>query len=177
MFSYTSVAFLSLLSVAASTILPRQNQSPETGSLVSPTSGTEIAPGASFAFEYGANDWCHQGYSNFVVYLTPGPDAPTYADVTSTAGNTQNSEGELEEGTYLYNFGRFLVANFGLPSMGTPPPSTLTMPNLLMLNGTSYSDATFYITVVESFSDCPPNIPLEIGLTSNQVIYNATSST
>lgn len=50
------------------------------------------------------------------------------------------------------------------------------MPNLLELNGTSYTNADFYLTVVDSFWDCPPDIPIELGLDYVEIIYNATSA-
>ncbi|OSX64058.1 hypothetical protein POSPLADRAFT_1032532 [Postia placenta MAD-698-R-SB12] len=174
---------LPLLLQAEGLLIRRQEDTSEHGFISSPTAGTEIAPGASFAFDYATSDWCHQGYSIFTVWLTPGPDAPTFSDVTSTTGNTRGSVGELINGTYLYSWGEFTVPNFawligkaGLPPLGTPPPPTLTMPNLLELNGTSYTNADFYLTVVDSFWDCPPDIPIELGLDYVEIIYNATSA-
>ncbi|KZT07354.1 uncharacterized protein LAESUDRAFT_713795 [Laetiporus sulphureus 93-53] len=186
--SYALLLPLFSFGVAHTASIKRQDQSPETGTIVNPAVGTAIDPGASFAFNYSTNNWCHQGYSLFTVWLTPGPDAPTYADVTSTNGNAGDSVGILEEGTYLYDFGEFVVNNFRrladlaieageLPPTSTPPPAALTMPNLLELNGTSYSNATFYIAVVDTFQDCPPSVPIELGLTSHSIVYNATTST
>lgn len=104
---------LPLLLQAEGLLIRRQEDTSEHGSISSPTAGTEIAPGASFAFDYATSDWCHQGYSIFTVWLTPGPDAPTFSDVTSTTGNTRGSVGELSNGTYLYSWGEFTVPNFG----------------------------------------------------------------
>ena len=47
----------------------------------------------------------------------------------------------------------------GLPAQQDPPPppSNLTMPNFATMptNARTYSDAPFYLTVVETYLDCP----------------------
>ncbi|KAI8983329.1 hypothetical protein BD414DRAFT_578914, partial [Trametes punicea] len=83
---------------------------------------------------------------------------PTTADVTTG--------GELVNGSFIYKFGDYLIANFGLPPMETPPPSTLTAPTVDVPDG-----VTLYFSVIETYMDCPGGIHLEYGLETTSVVY------
>ncbi|KAI0782181.1 hypothetical protein C8Q75DRAFT_737699 [Abortiporus biennis] len=143
-------------------------QSPVTGTVSAPTPGEDIAPGSTFSFHWQENTWCNSGYSSFTAYLYPGDNsaAPGINDV-SDSGVLENA---------LFNFGTYVVANFGLPRMGTPPPSALAMPDLSAVNGESFTNANFFITLVENYFGCPPDISVEYGLISIPIVYNGTLS-
>ncbi|KAI0932786.1 hypothetical protein AcW2_001316 [Taiwanofungus camphoratus] len=173
---FRTSAFLQLLSVlslftghGAGTPTKRQIIISAHGIIDAPSANTTIAPGATFAFEYSVANACESGYSPLTVWLLQQP--PSDDDLTS--------DGVFAEGTYLYEFGKYLVPNFGLPAMSDPPPppSNLSMPDFSSPEEGSlvFSNATFYFTVVETYRDCPPDIPLEYGMTSNPIVYNATS--
>ncbi|KAI9062760.1 hypothetical protein FKP32DRAFT_1573857 [Trametes sanguinea] len=159
-----STAFLPAiaLSVATSThaaslaVTKRQGVVPAHGLTVQPADGSTITAGASFPFEYRNDDYCESGYSPISVYLSTSP--PTDADV---------SGGELVDGSFVYKFGDYLIANFGLPPMETPPPPTLTAPTLDVAEG-----ATLYLSVVETYRDCPGGVQLEYGLETTTVQYD-----
>lgn len=128
------------------------------GTTVEPASDSSIAPGTSFPFSYEQANYCEAGYSPISVYLCSSP--PTAVDVTTS--------GELTNGSFLFKFGDYLIPNFGmprlrvffsvdscvhmsgLPQMNTPPPATLTMPDVDEADGT-----TLYFAVVETFEYCP----------------------
>ncbi|KAI0638935.1 hypothetical protein C8Q77DRAFT_1213661 [Trametes polyzona] len=153
-----ALAVLAPLTSAVSVPTKRQIVVPAHGTTVNPAEGSTITPGASFAFKYENIDFCESGYSPISVYLSTSP--PTAADVTSG--------GELSEGSFVYRFGDFLIANFGLPPMGTPPPPTLTAPTL---DGVA-DGTTLYFSVVETYRDCPGGIELEFGLETTTVTYD-----
>ncbi|KZT06497.1 uncharacterized protein LAESUDRAFT_736899 [Laetiporus sulphureus 93-53] len=146
----------------------RQIVVPTAGSIVEPSNYTAIAPGAVFDFVFDSVNYCESGYEPITVWLFEQP--PSIDDMAS--------DGTFQNGTYLYYFGKWLINNFGLPPMQTPP-NNLTMPDFSAAAEGSqiFSNATFYLTVVETYEDCPGDIPYEYGFTSNVVIYNATSST
>ncbi|OBZ79569.1 hypothetical protein A0H81_00265 [Grifola frondosa] len=158
--SLSAVLSALLVTAASCTVIDRrQVQSPFVGTISTPADGTTIGVGETFAFNYSVSDWCHSGYSPLSVWLVE--NSPVFSDLNST--------GQFPEGEYLYYFGDYLVANFaGLPPMGTPPPSALTMPEL------NIDDGNVYLAVVETFYDCPPNIPVEYGVASNQIEYEST---
>lgn len=156
------------LFVGSASSLPAKRQiiSSVHGTLAAPNADAVIAPQETFPFSFETANLCESGYSPLSVWLLQQPPS----DVSLT------SSGEYAEGDYLYQFGDFLVANFGnsiaaftlhhglnfrlgLPQMNTPPPSTLVMPNtsdlaqvpMVAEDGTT----TVYFTVVETYSDCP----------------------
>ncbi|OBZ79872.1 hypothetical protein A0H81_00291 [Grifola frondosa] len=167
----------------------RQIIYPAAGIINAPVAGTAIAPGATFPFSYSVRNVCESGYSAFTVWLLPAP--PTNADL--------DASGNFVAGSYLYDFGEYVVANFGAPSeisvpscewtdieswcraspmQPTPPPS-FTMPDFSTseFDSVIYINTTMYLAVVESYLYCPGGIYQEFGYTSNAIVYNATSST
>ncbi|KAI0662370.1 hypothetical protein C8Q70DRAFT_957870 [Cubamyces menziesii] len=162
---FLSIASISTLVLSAAsfthaaslTAAKRQIVVPAHGTTTEPTGGSVIAAGDAFPFKYENVDYCESGYSPISVFLST--TAPTDADVTNS--------GELADGSYVYKFGDFLIANFGLPGMGTPPPPTLTMPPL---DGVS-DGSTLYLSVVETYRDCPGGIQFEYGLETTTVVY------
>ncbi|OSD05389.1 hypothetical protein PYCCODRAFT_1465295 [Trametes coccinea BRFM310] len=158
-----SAAFLSAIALAAAScsqaaslaVAKRQGVVPAHGLTVQPADGSTVTPGAAFPFEYENENYCESGYSPISVYLSTSP--PTDADV---------SGGELVDGSFVYKFGDYLIANFGLPPMETPPPPTLTAPTLDVAD-----DATLYLSVVETYRDCPGGVALEYGLETTTVLY------
>ncbi|KAM5534369.1 hypothetical protein V8D89_011962 [Ganoderma adspersum] len=157
-FAAASALALSFLSTGvAAAVAPRQIVESQHGTTVKPASGTTVAHGSAFAFSYTNQNLCHSGYTPISVYLSTS--APTSSDVTTSGG--------LANGSYVYHFGDYLIANFGLSTKGTPPPSTLTMPTV---SGAA-SGKTLYFSVVETYRDCPGGIPLEYGLETTTVVY------
>lgn len=129
--------------------------------ITSPVDGTPMAAGETFPFNFALSNWCETGYSPFSVYVLDSK--PTASSLNATQGFT----------SYLYFFGTYLVDNFprawlatcsllliltvcfhaseGLPQMGTPPPTSLTMPTL----GAEYSGQEVFLAVVQTERDCP----------------------
>ncbi|KZT70308.1 hypothetical protein DAEQUDRAFT_737516 [Daedalea quercina L-15889] len=140
------------------------------GTIDAPAEAAAIAPGATFDFEFDSVNYCESGYEPIVVYLFA--NEPDVSDM--------NTDGSFPESAYLYEFGEWLIPNFGLSPQQSPPPppSNLTMPDFSQAstNPTTYSDATFYITVVETYLDCPGDVAKEFGVTTSSIVYNATSS-
>lgn len=108
---FRTSAFLQLLSVlslftghGAGTPTKRQIIISAHGIIDAPSANTTIAPGATFAFEYSVANACESGYSPLTVWLLQQP--PSDDDLTS--------DGVFAEGTYLYEFGKYLVPNFGM---------------------------------------------------------------
>ncbi|OCH94156.1 hypothetical protein OBBRIDRAFT_789495 [Obba rivulosa] len=168
-------ALLSIISVtgllvgsALSLPAKRQIVSSVHGTLVAPTPDTSIAPQEAFPFTFDTVNLCESGYSPLSVWLLQQPPA----NVMMT------TSGEFADGDYLFKFGDFLVANFGLPQMNTPPPSTLVMPNISSLAQapvmSSDGTSTVFFTVVETYTDCPGDIPAEFGVSNNVVSYAVT---
>ncbi|KAH9947374.1 hypothetical protein B0H21DRAFT_692036 [Amylocystis lapponica] len=144
---------------AASVPSRRQIISGSHGTINSPLNGSAIVSGSTVEFAFASVNPCESGYEPLTVWLLPTP-----ADNT-----TFTSAGAFAEGSYLYKFGEYLVPNFGLPAMSSPPPppSTLVVPTL-----DGVADASsIYFAVVETYEDCPPDIPDEYGLTSIPVVY------
>ncbi|GJE89193.1 hypothetical protein PsYK624_052880 [Phanerochaete sordida] len=150
------VAFLA--SSAAATPLEKR-VTVRDGTIASPTDGTVVSPGNSYAFQYNLINWCQAGYTSFDVYLLD--NEPTAASMNTTQGFTD----------YVYYYGRYTVDNFpdGLPPMGTPPPSTLPMLDI----GSSYDGQDIWLTVVQTELYCPPDGHTEYMLASNNMVYSA----
>ncbi|EMD31579.1 hypothetical protein CERSUDRAFT_100249 [Gelatoporia subvermispora B] len=128
-----------------------------TGDLATPADGTVISSGATYNFGYENVNGCESGYSPITVWILASP--PVFADLNTT--------GEFNSSDCLFSYGEYLIPNFGLPAMSSPPPppSTLEMPDLGVPSG------DVYLAVVESLIDCPPDIPLEYSLTFNTISY------
>ncbi|EKM51295.1 uncharacterized protein PHACADRAFT_151954 [Phanerochaete carnosa HHB-10118-sp] len=129
------------------------------GSITAPANGTSVTAGQSFTFGVAVPEFghCHPGYTPVNVYILASQ--PTTSDLNSTYGFSN----------YLYYFGDYLVNNFpgGLPNMGTPPPSTLTTPDL----GESYSGQTVYLATIETIEGCPPDGFWEYAVDSTALSY------
>ncbi|EJF58487.1 hypothetical protein DICSQDRAFT_110246 [Dichomitus squalens LYAD-421 SS1] len=157
--SPTALAVFALsVGATAASLKPRQIVDTAHGVTVQPSDGSVIVPGTAFPFDYENRNYCESGYSPISVYMSA--TAPTSANVTN--------DGTLADGSFVFHFGDFLIANFGLPPMETPPPSTLTPPTLSGI----VDGMTLFFSVVETYRDCPGNIPLEFGLETTTVIYN-----
>ena len=88
---------------AASISIPRQIQSPGTGVIIAPADGTIIQSGSSYDFDFEAANYCEDGYVVFTVYLLADLQ-PTFSDL--------NEEGQFTD--YLFNYGNFTIAEFGM---------------------------------------------------------------
>ncbi|KAL1952348.1 hypothetical protein VTO73DRAFT_1497 [Trametes versicolor] len=160
---FSTSTFLSALALSAASftqaasLVKRQIVIPTHGTTVAPADGSTITPGTSFPFNYEHANACESGYSPISVYLSTSP--PTSSDVTNA--------GELADGSFVFHFGDYLIPNFGLPPMETPPPATLTAPTL---DGVA-DGTTLYFSVVELYRDCPGHVPLEFGLETTTVNY------
>ncbi|KAJ3518979.1 hypothetical protein NM688_g9367 [Phlebia brevispora] len=124
-----------------SPVIERNERRQNVGNLIrEPLEGSTIAGGSSFPFNYTPSYACFDPYSEFTVWLVPGPEPPTSASLNSTE--------EFSPGDYLAYFGTFIEAEYSMPlppiSPGLPPP-TLTMPVL----DSSFIDETVYFAVVE----------------------------
>ncbi|KZT18432.1 hypothetical protein NEOLEDRAFT_168511 [Neolentinus lepideus HHB14362 ss-1] len=156
--------FLALLGLASATSVPRDGTK---GTIVSPSAGDSIAPGQAFDFQYNTMaDYGSSSY-NFTVFLVT---APAKSMVPST---------EFMQGHY---FGRFQEANYpAVPYATNPPPSQLIMPDLDQSPGgwgigSSASNATFYIAVLEEWGSGEGALGAKMSLAVTQIIYNATTS-
>ncbi|CDO71749.1 hypothetical protein BN946_scf184920.g33 [Trametes cinnabarina] len=167
------VPFL-LATLVPATALPKRQpstwESPFPGTILSPTRGQLFQFGSELPFAYQVSSWCEPAFAPFTVYLTAGPNPPVFDNVTA--------DGTLADGSYLVDFGKFVVSRFGLPSPGPAPPSTLTMP-LLNVDFTVVSP--FFIAVIEEFQGCPASastcgdIAVEYSLASVPIILGANS--
>ncbi|KAI0638873.1 hypothetical protein C8Q77DRAFT_13347 [Trametes polyzona] len=160
---FIALFLTSLAAIAHAVALPKRQPStvtpsPFTGAIVTPVENQLMSFGADFPFEYDISDWCEPGYAPFTVYLTAGDAPPVFDNVTVSGG--------LADGAFAFEFGQFVVARFGLPQQGVPPPTTLTMPTLDKLTLDVNSETKFFLAVVEAFSGCPGHITMEYGLTS-----------
>ncbi|CAK5268672.1 unnamed protein product [Mycena citricolor] len=154
-------SFISLALVAplvSASVLPRSVSSKH-GVINAPTAGTVVAAGSSFPFSYQDSNWCQSGYSPISVWLTDS--APTTASINATDGSLLSSK---------HYYGRFLIANFGLPSIGNPPPpASLTLP---ALPASQLPGSSLYVVVVETGNGCPPgNVPAQYAVTSKLVVF------
>ncbi|EPT00807.1 hypothetical protein FOMPIDRAFT_1121907 [Fomitopsis schrenkii] len=171
-FTAVALALSALVSQAAAlptTLVQRQFVVSAHGTIDAPAQDAAIAPGDAFDFDFESVNYCESGYEPITVYLFE--DEPDVSQM--------NADGSFNETLYLYKFGQWLIPNFGLPAQQDPPPppSNLTMPNLAQTtNARTYSDVQFYLTVVETYLDCPGDIAEEFGLTSTSIVYNATTA-
>lgn len=157
---FTQSIFILLAAFAAgAAALPAKRQSVPitvTGTPGSP--GTLLAEGQSTPFTPGG--WlpgCYPGYTPIDVYMLDSQ--PTVSSLNSTYG--------IDD--YLYFFGSYLIRNVdGLPSMGTPPPSSLTMPDL----GATYSGQPVYLVTVATVSSCVPNGYTKYGINYLEYVYD-----
>ncbi|KAI0656757.1 hypothetical protein C8Q70DRAFT_1056351 [Cubamyces menziesii] len=161
---FTTFIFTALYSsVVSATALPKRQspaiwQSPYSGTLVSPTTDQPVVLGGDFPFEYDVSSWCEPDFAPFTVYLTEGREPPVFDNVTAS--------GALADGAFVFEFGKFVVSRFGLPTSSPPPPSNLTMPTPETLNTTFRTESRFYLSIVEEFDGCPGDIAVEYSLTS-----------
>ncbi|KIP08560.1 hypothetical protein PHLGIDRAFT_376376 [Phlebiopsis gigantea 11061_1 CR5-6] len=129
------------------------------GSIVTPTDGITEAAEDSFPFSVAVPEFnhCHPGYTPVDVYLLE--TQPTVDSLNSTHQFTD----------YLYFFGSYLVNNFPgeLPNMGTPPPSSLTMPDLGLV-----ADTPVYLATMETIEGCPPNGFFEYAIDSKSITFS-----
>ncbi|EKM60682.1 uncharacterized protein PHACADRAFT_246750 [Phanerochaete carnosa HHB-10118-sp] len=144
---YFLTAVLPLFAALAPVFSAPLTESPFMGTIATPASNTPLSANTAFPFGYNVDNWCEEGYNNFKVFLTE--TAPTIDDVDST-GDIQNA---------LYSFGQFTVANFGLPPSGTPPPSSLVVPDI-------GAEGPGFLAVVQIFTSCPGDVTQEIGIAS-----------
>ncbi|KAJ7457352.1 hypothetical protein FB451DRAFT_1098067 [Mycena latifolia] len=136
-FLLSSVAALAGFSVVAGA--PNAKRSSD-----APSAGTSITSGESIPFNYVDSNWCHEGYTPITMWLSEA--APTGLNAT----------GDLPDGTYIEYFGRYLIANFGLPTLQPVPPSSITIPDI-----SSYpTGSSLYFTVVETAQEgtCPGGV-------------------
>ena len=87
-------------------LVKRQMVVPTHGFTAEPANASIVEGGADFDFLYYNSNYCHSGYSQISVYLSTS--APTNNDVTN--------EGGLVDGSYVVDFGTYLIANFGQSS-------------------------------------------------------------
>ncbi|TBU30792.1 hypothetical protein BD311DRAFT_172396 [Dichomitus squalens] len=155
--------------LASAAVLPKREatvwRSPFSGTIDAPVANDVIVPGVDFAFEYALSNWCESAYTPFTVYLTGGPAPPPFENV--------NANGTLAEGSFMLDLGKYSVSNFGLPSQGTPPPSTLNLPVEVVSAVTN--DTQLYLTVLQEFDGCPGGISVEYSLTSIPVTLRTTA--
>lgn len=151
-------ALLHLLTIAYAT----------TGTILAPANGTNIAPGASFSFQYSSRaDYGISSYNYTVWLLTSLPTTFMPTDTFATG----------------YFFGRFSAPNYpGNPYPKNPAPSQLIMPDFSNNpggtgGGASAINAHYYITVLEEYATGQATAGFRIGLAVNQITYNATSHT
>ncbi|GJE89188.1 hypothetical protein PsYK624_052830 [Phanerochaete sordida] len=147
-------AVLPLFAIASASVAAQKPpKSPYMGTIAAPARSTVISQGVPFAFQYNVSNWCNEAYNRFRVFATEGD--PSYDDVTS--------DGYLPYA--IYDFGEYFVANYGqcsrervrfsayavregLPQVGIPPPSSLTLPDI------GYTGPG-HLSVVQIFTDCP----------------------
>ncbi|EIN12882.1 hypothetical protein PUNSTDRAFT_60385 [Punctularia strigosozonata HHB-11173 SS5] len=158
---------LSLVNFAASTPVLTERYYPQ-GTITSPANGTAIAPGAPFDFKYNARgDYCLSSY-NFTVWLATEP--PTGGIGPDTSFMTGHYFGRFSQESYPTN-----------PWPVNPPPAQLVMPNFSISpggfgTGKTASDVPMYLAVVEEYLECGATLGVSMGVTWNNVVYNATIS-
>lgn len=129
------------------------------GSITSPDAGTFMTAGEDVAFDITVPEWnhCHPAYTPVNVYLLD--HQPTASDLNSTYGFSD----------FLHYFGEYMVINVaGMPSQGTPPPSTLQMPNL---EDSQLTEGAVFLAVIETIEGCPPDGFWEYAIDSVQMGY------
>ncbi|KAK7056906.1 hypothetical protein VNI00_002624 [Paramarasmius palmivorus] len=157
------LCLLPLVSVAspvarAPTDLHSQIQKPE--------SGTVIAPGQAFDFQYrGVADYSVSSYNYSVWLFTEKPNGFVSGDDIGA--------GEL--------LGRFDYQNYpGVPYATHPAPAQLVMPDFSRYysgfgGGQSASNAPVYLAVIEEYKQ-GSSFGFRLHLTYNELIYNGTTT-
>nr|GAT60134.1 predicted protein [Mycena chlorophos] len=133
-----------------------------------PKSGTSIAPGEVFDFQYNTMaDYGVTSYNYTVWLFTSGLPS-------SFAPSLNWADGHF--------FGRFSEPNYpGNTNPTNLPPATLTMPNFSKSPGgfgagLAEANQNCAFVVMEEYATGAGSFGLRISLTSNTIIYNATSS-
>ena len=112
--SFILVAASLLAVLGSATVLPKREiwQSPFTGEIVAPLTNEVIVEDVAFPFNYKTSSWCQASFEPFEVYLTQGEAPPPFEDVTE--------DGVMADGSYVYDFGRFVVSHFGKSPSSAP---------------------------------------------------------
>lgn len=170
MYLFQALSFAVATLVASSCASPSKRQGTpilqSPGSIAVPSSdGTAVFAGETINFSVGVPEWnhCHPGYTPVSVYILA--ERPTTSSLNAT----------YQFGEYLSYYGDYLVNNFpgtcstapsvscqysyyspfscidGLPNMGIPPPTNLTIPDV----GQAYDGQDVYLAVIETIYDCP----------------------
>ena len=110
-FNVIALALSALVGQAAAlptTLVQRQIIVPTHGTIDVPAASAAIAPGAMFNFDFESVNYCESGYEPITVYLFENePD-----------DSQMNVDGTFNETLYLYEFGQWLIPNFGMsPSL------------------------------------------------------------
>ncbi|RPD56814.1 hypothetical protein L226DRAFT_615678 [Lentinus tigrinus ALCF2SS1-7] len=135
------------------------------GTTTEPADGAVITPGDTFPFAFEPAPFgtqvCFAAYEPIDIYLSTSP--PVAADVTGGV----NSPCGLVGSSFVVDFGGYVVPHFsGLPPVGSGfPPSNFTMPTLDVVE-----NATLYLTVLESFTDCKSE-ETYCGIETTTVVY------
>lgn len=166
--------FLATRAVYSSPLEARDTPTCSSAGVTQPAAGTPIHGGDTIPFGFDSSGFggkCHPGYTPISVWLLSSQP---------TSGSL-NADHEFSD--FLYHFGDYLIDNFArksgarlvsqfvahlilslatLPPMGTPPPSTLNVPDL----GAAHEDQDVYIAVVQTEGSCAvtyhPDIVVQI---------------
>lgn len=138
--------FLATHAVYSSPLEARDTPTCNSAGVTQPAAGTSIHGGDTIPFSFDSSGFggkCHPGYTPISVWLLSSQP---------TSGSL-NADHEFSD--FLYHFGDYLIDNFAptLPPMGTPPPSTLNVPDL----GAAHEDQDVYIAVVQTEGGCAPD--------------------
>jgi len=158
LFTGLSTVLVALLA-SSSTASPLEKRiTVHSGTIASPADGTLVSAGGTYPFQFDMSNWCEAGYTPYDVYILASE--PTADSMNATEGFNN----------YLYHYGTYTVDNFpsGLPPLGTPPPASLTMPDL----GAQYAGEDVWLTVVQTERYCPPDGHTEWVLASNSMTYS-----
>ncbi|KIY45650.1 hypothetical protein FISHEDRAFT_49047 [Fistulina hepatica ATCC 64428] len=172
MFKPVFVFAVTLLSRAAALQAALHLGTRDTPQIVEPASGTVIAPGEIFDFQYNSiADYGTSSY-NYTVWLYTTP--PTGSVITPAI--------EYAVGFY---FGRFGDVNYpgklctGNPDPPNPAPATLTMPDFSKSprgfgSGATASNLTVYLVVVDEYADGEGSVGYKMSTAVNELVYNGT---
>ncbi|KAF7312028.1 hypothetical protein MIND_00214800 [Mycena indigotica] len=156
-------ALVSTIALVNARVVQQRTVSSNHGTITSPSTGTLVSNvgGDAIPFAYSDSNWCHNGYSTTTAWLLDYE--PTTANIDAATGLPSNP---------IYQFGTYLIPNFGLPPLSgsnPPPPSTLTTPALAPAYA---SGRSLYLAVIETATACPPgvNIPPQYGVTSVKLV-------
>ncbi|KAJ3773812.1 hypothetical protein FB446DRAFT_666053 [Lentinula raphanica] len=136
---------------------------------MSPANGTRIAPGELFRFEYQSiAEYSVSSYNYTVILFTELPKNFVCSSTNFATGHT---------------FGVFDVANYpAVPYARHPAPSHFIMPDFSKKTGLGWqagmtaSNATFYLAVIEEYSNGVHTAGHRFSLSINPIVYNATDS-